>query len=245
MSNEIVKIIEESILEKSKADFLIEKFAGYFDIAKEWEEKAKAIKITDKSQKTEMEMAGVACKFLAEKRIAIEKARKELKESSLREGQAIDKIAKALTALIEPTEQYLKLQKDFIKIKEAEEKAELFRIAQEKAEAERIEAEKIAELERIEKMRIEAEEREKMRIENEKLKAENERIENERKAEAEKQAKILAEQKAESERQAEILRKEQAEILRIERQKQSELQAEILRKEQAEKIEKQRIENER
>ena len=42
--------------------------------------------------------------FLAQKRIDVEKARKALKEQSLRKGQAIDAIAKFLTSLIEPTE---------------------------------------------------------------------------------------------------------------------------------------------
>jgi len=52
-------------------------------------------------------------------RIEIEKTRKALKEQSLRKGQAIDSIAKYLTSLVSPIEEYLKQQEDFAEIQAA------------------------------------------------------------------------------------------------------------------------------
>ncbi len=114
----LVKIIEQSGLDKSKSDYLLEKFADYTAIAAEWEKKAKEIVVTDESQTDLMKQASEGRKLLKNKRVDIEKTRKELKAASLAEGRAIDEIAKSLTALIEPTEDYLQLQEDFAKIKE-------------------------------------------------------------------------------------------------------------------------------
>ena len=97
---ELQVIIDQSGLEKSKAQVLLEKFTDYFQIAAEWEQKSNALVVNDISQTTEMKMADEARKFLKQKRIDIEKTRKELKEESLREGQTIDAIAKILKNLI-------------------------------------------------------------------------------------------------------------------------------------------------
>ena len=83
---------------------MLDNFSDYFKIAAEWEQKAKTIKVVDETQKADMEMARVGRLFLREKRIAIEKKRKELKEQSLREGKAIDGIANVLKAVIVPIE---------------------------------------------------------------------------------------------------------------------------------------------
>lgn len=216
MENNLAVIIKDSGLEESKAKFLLSNFQNYFEIAAEWEKKAKAIIVTDESQKAEMEMARVGRLFLRDKRIAIEKSRKQLKEQSLREGKAIDGIANVLKALIEPIEEYLDKQEHFIEIKQKEE-AERLRIEEEKKlEAERIKREKEEreEKERLrlenEKLRKEAEKREKERlaredtINKERLKAEDEKKAIEEKARKEKEeadrARKLAEQKAEAEK---------------------------------------------
>lgn len=107
-------------------------------------------------------------------------------------------------------------------------------------------------------------EQEKIRLENERLKKEAEakeleakkerqRIENERAAEAKKQAEILAKQKAEAERlakleaeKAEKLRKEQEAILIKERQDRAKLEADLKSKRNAEiEAENKRIEAEK
>ncbi len=205
----------------------LDNFQNYFEIAAEWEIKAKAIVVTDASQTTEMGMAKVARKMLSQKRIDIENARKELKEQSLREGKAIDGIANVLKALIVPIEEYLKKQENFIEIK-----------AEQEAEARRIEIEIRIEEERIAKEKSEAEERERIRLENENLKKEAEAKE---KALQEERRKVEAE-KAEAERKAKAeqdrLRKEAEAKLEEERQR--------IKKEQEEKakIEREKIEKE-
>lgn len=123
--NKLQVIIEESGLEKSKAQVLLEKFGNYFAIAAEWEKKAQTLVVTDVGQKTEMKMAREARLFLKEKRVDIEKTRKALKEQSLREGQTIDSIAKILTNLISPIETHLEAQERFAEIKEAKRVAAL------------------------------------------------------------------------------------------------------------------------
>src|SRR4030043_2249062 len=127
MDNQLQTIVQSSGLDKIKADFILQQFQDYFKIAGEWDLKAKSIVVTDESQTTDMEMARVGRLFLKEKRVAIEKARKSLKEQALREGKAIDGIANVLKALIVPIEEYLDKQEHFVEIKAAEE-AERIRI---------------------------------------------------------------------------------------------------------------------
>jgi hypothetical protein len=227
MSNELQVLVDESGLETTKAKLLLDKFSDYFEIASEWEKKAKSIIVTDESQTEDMELAKTGRLFLKEKRIALEKTRKSLKEQSLREGKAIDGIANVLKSVIVPTEEYLKKQENFVALKEEAE-----REAKRKEIERRMEEERIAEEKAFEAAK--AAEREKMRIENERLKAEA--VEKDRLAEIErqKQAKAMAKQKAEFDKKQalaeEKLRKEK-EAARIEQEKAREaklaLQAEI------------------
>jgi hypothetical protein len=119
---QLVKLVEESNLPKSKAKFILENFQGYFELAETWERKAKELIVTDENQVAEMKMAREGRLFLRQKRIAIENSRKELKEQSLREGKAIDGIANVLKALIIPIEGFLEQQEKFREIKKETEK---------------------------------------------------------------------------------------------------------------------------
>lgn len=120
MENSLAKIISGSGLDKQKSDYLLEKFADCTAVAESWAAKAKEIVVTDESQTSLMKDAREGRLLLKDKRVEIEKTRKELKAASLAEGRAIDDIAKALTALIEPTEKYLDEQEKFAERKEAE-----------------------------------------------------------------------------------------------------------------------------
>ena len=192
MENQLQVIIKESGLEQSKAKYILDNFQNYFEVADEKAKKAKTLVVTNETQKAEMQMARTGRLFLREKRIAIEKARKGLKEQALREGKAIDGIANVLKALIIPIEEYLEHQEKFVEIQEDK-----------KREALRLEAEKKDEIARIAQEKAEADERERIRKENERFKKEAEardkkhRKEQE-KAQAEKQA---IEEKARKERQ--------------------------------------------
>jgi len=145
MANDLQTIVQESGLEKSKAQYILDNFQNYFDIAAEWEKRAKTLVVTDASQEVEMKLARTGRLFLKEKRLAIEKSRKELKEQSLREGKAIDGIANVLKALIVPVEEYLEKQEKFVELKEEAER-----------EARRQEIERRMEEERIENERLDA-----------------------------------------------------------------------------------------
>ena len=227
MENQLAIIVKESGLEKTKSQALLDQFSDYFQIASEWEKKASMIVVADASQVSDMKMARIGRLFLREKRIAIERTRKQLKEQALREGKAIDGIANILKALIVPIEEYLEKQEKFIEIKAAEE-----------AERARIEAEKKAEEERIAKEKAEAAERERIRKENERVKKEAEEKERamaaeraKAKAEAEKQRAIFAEQKAKAEAER---KKREAERIAYEKKVQAEKE-EADRKARAEK----------
>ena len=196
MEDQLALIVKESGLEKTKSQVLLDQFSNYFQIASEWEKKASLIVVTGADQVSDMKMARVGRLFLREKRIAIEKTRKQLKEQALREGKAIDGIANVLKALIVPIEEYLEKQEKFVEIKAAE-KAEKIRIeAEKKAEEERIAKEK-------EEQKVAAAENDRIRKENERLKKEVEEKEQTIRAEQartrdeqEKQEKIIEEQKA-------------------------------------------------
>lgn len=218
--NKLAVIVKDSGLEPTKAQFILEKFQDYFNIAAEWEAKAKTIIVKDETQKADMQMARVGRLFLRDKRLAIEKSRKELKEQALREGKAIDGIANVLKALIVPIEEYLDKQERFVEIRAAE-----------KAEQERIAMEKRIEDERIAKEKAEAEERERIRLENERLKVEA--IEKEKQLTAER-AKAEAEKKA-AEENARKEREALEAAARVEREKQARAFAEQKAKDDAER----------
>jgi hypothetical protein len=232
-SNELVEIIKQSELEPTKAQYILDNFSGYFALASDWEQKAKAIVITNENQKAEMKMAREGRLFLREKRIELENARKKLKEQSLREGKAIDGIANVLKALIVPIEEYLDKQEKFVEYKEAEKQAQL-----------KLEMEKKLEEERIAKEKADAEERERIAKENIQLKAEAEAREKAMQAEREKadaerralEAKVKAEAEAREKIEAEQRRKEAEEKLLAQQKEQ-----EIKNAEKAPDIEKLRV----
>jgi len=253
--NQLVKIVETSGLEKTKADYILQKFTDYFKIASEWEVKAKVLAVTSETQVAEMKMAREGRLFLKEKRIDIERARKELKEQSLREGKAIDGIANVLKALIVPIEGYLEEQEKFIELREDRKKEDRKseRIAElqtlgvditiydlknmpedsynalvagtKLAIQQKIEAEKKAEEERIAREK----EQERIRMENERLKKE-----------AEEREKQVAQERAKAEAEKHALE----EVVRKEREK-AEQEARRIKLEQDAKLKKEREEREK
>jgi DNA repair exonuclease SbcCD ATPase subunit len=242
-NNKLMVLINDSGLEKSKGEVLLSKFSDYFKIAAEWEKKAKTIIVTSAEQKADMAMARVGRLEMREKRLAVEKTRKELKEQSLREGKAIDGLANVLKALIEPIEDYLDKQERFVEIQAAEAaaKAERDRIEAElKAEADRIAAEK-AETERLrienEKLKKEAEERES-KIKADKEKADKEKAEAEAKTKAEKDAQDKALKEAQEKAEADRKAREKAEAEKAESERKAKEAAEKALKEKEDMIKK-------
>lgn len=208
-------------LTSAKAKELLATFEDYFDIAAEWEEKVKNIIVTDETQTREMAMAREARLFLREKRLAIEKTRKRLKQDALNEGRAIDGIANILKAVIMPLEDYCMEQEKFVQIRDA-------KIAEEK----RIQEEKEAERLRLEQAEAERKEQERIRIENEKLKEQ-----------ARQQEENLRQEQEERRRQERLRLKEKADTQRkIDEEKRKREEAEKEKKRLEEKVEEQSTE---
>lgn len=209
--NQLAVMIKESDLPEDKSTVLMAKFASFFVDVQVWEKKAKAIVVKDESQKAVMDQARQGRLFIRKVRLDIEKCRKELKEQSLREGKAIDKVSNFLKDALEPIETHLDRQEHFVEYREAEKEALVRAEVERKLEEERLaeEKRKAEELENTrrenERLRKEAEEKERInRQELERVRKENEKIleaerERTRKAEEEIRLKKQAELKAEAE----------------------------------------------
>lgn len=121
---DLVIMVKESGVPDEISKSLIEAFEPFMLQAKEWNEKAKKVTVTDISQVREMMEARNARLALKNIRVSVEKRRKELKENYLVTSKAIDGVAKFITALIEPTEDYLQDQESF-KVRYEEQQKEL------------------------------------------------------------------------------------------------------------------------
>lgn len=223
-SNQLQVIVRDSGLEEAKAKLIMQQFADYAAIAADWESKAKTIVVDNDSQLAEMAMARTGRLFLRDKRTAIERTRKALKEQALREGKAIDSISKYLTALIEPIETYLDAQEHFTAIRQAKEAQEKARIEEQR----RIEEEQRLEAEAAAKAKAQAEENERIRKENEKLR--NDALKREQ-AEAERKRQEFLDKRKEENR-LRLEREEADRKVREEREK-NEAEAEKVRRELA------------
>lgn len=236
--NDLKSIVVASQLEVDTQKSLITDFSEYEEVANEWKEKANQIVVTSRSQLTEMEMAKVAQKKFAEMRIKIEKRRKDLKESALRRGQAIDAIARYLQSLIAPIEEHLKKQSDFIKLDDARilREAEEARLKAEEEARLKKEAEMLAEQERIrkenERLQKEAEAREKQMA---KERADAEERERQIKEKARKVAEIKEEQIAKERLEAEAKQRELEGIARKEAEAREKIQKQLEEKKLEEK----------
>ena len=218
--NQLQVLIAESGLEETKAKTMLDQFSDSFEFAAKWEARAKGIVVTDASQTDEMAMARTGRLLLRDKRMAIEKTRKQLKEQALREGKAIDGIANVLKALIVPIEEHLARQEKFVELKEqaeAEEHERLRLIAEEKArleheEAERKEQERIkAENEKLRQEAIrrdEAHKKEQVKVERARKFTARKVADEKRKAEAKLKAGQMKHEKAERKASAERLRRQ-------------------------------------
>lgn len=123
--SKVEKLISQSGLSDDKQLALKQSFVDFERISNFWQEQAEKIIVTDINDTDMMILAKEGRKALSDKRIAIEKLRKSLKDASLQEGRMIDTIAKELTGLITPTEEYLKLQETFAQRMEEQRLAKL------------------------------------------------------------------------------------------------------------------------
>ncbi len=256
MDNQLINLINDNGLDKTKSQVLLDNFSGYFELASDWEKKANMLVITSVEQKAEMKMASEGRKFLKDKRVAVEHTRKALKENSLREGQTIDAIAKVLTNLIIPIEKDLEEKEKFAERQEAKRIEALNDVRTREIEpyleyvpygidfgkmteedykkvlsGAKLQKEAADEAERkAEQERIAKEKAESE--EREKIRKENERL----KKEAEEKEKQLAEERAKAEaekRAAEEKAKKEREVLEEKVRKEREAQEKRLEEERA------------
>lgn len=125
MSNELVKVIESSNLEKQTGNHIREQFLPFFQQAEQWQEQVKDLVVTDISQKEEMQKAREIRIALKEIRINADKTRKNLKEDSNRYGKAVQGVYNVIEYMIIPMEKHLEEQEKFIELQEEKRRREL------------------------------------------------------------------------------------------------------------------------
>ena len=117
-TKELEAVILEHNIEPDQALSLRNSFQNFIKLTTELEAKAKAIVVTDISQKKEMAEAREIRLELKKIRTDSENKRKEMKESSLRTGSAIDAVAKIVKNIVIPLEDHLEEQEKFAEIQE-------------------------------------------------------------------------------------------------------------------------------
>ena len=260
-SRELVVLVENSGMEKTKAQTVLDAFTGFFAQASEWETKAKSLVITDISQIHEMKMAREGRLQLKEIRVAAEKTKKKLKENILIEGRFIDGVYNLIAGITTPIENDLLEKEKFVERKEQARKDALAAERVEKllpyeidtsfynlaempepafaqllentrvAYETRIAAERKAEDERIAREKAEQEERARIAAENIRLKAE-----------ADAREKAIAEERRARE-EAERIEREKREAL--ERKAREAAEAERRKQEEALRLEREAAEKAR
>ena len=126
-NNQLVEIVNESGLDKPKAESILAAFAEPFKSAKALADESRSIIITDEDDREGMQKARVKRLKLKAIRCDIEEIRKGLKEQIVREGKAIDGMANILKALIVPAEEYLETQEKFAELCEIRRNEERYR----------------------------------------------------------------------------------------------------------------------
>ena len=90
MSQEIDALITAGLIEKTKADYIKEKFQDFAEAVEEWSKKANEIVVTEETQKELMTEAREGRLLLKAKRIEVEKVRKSTSYATfIREGTPV------------------------------------------------------------------------------------------------------------------------------------------------------------
>lgn len=232
MGHELAMILQESGLDFQRGKAIQEQFAEFETVAADWKATAATIVVTSVDQVDKMKLARTGRLILRKKRIAVEHLRKHLKEQPLREGKAIDAIAKQFKAMIEPTEKYLAEQETFGEREAARLEAEAKAAAEQKAAEEKAEADRIAAEERKAHAEADRKERERIEAENAELKATAD-------AALAKQAELVEEQK----RLEEVAEKAKQDAIKAEKKaKADQARAQVETREAAERAAQKKIE---
>lgn len=122
---DLQQVLAEQRIGETSAAALLEAFGAPFEEAGAILAEYQSITVTDENDTETMKLAREKRLALRKTRITVENKRKELKEESLRTGQAIDRVARFVKDTITPAEEHLQLQEDYAKIKQAERAAAL------------------------------------------------------------------------------------------------------------------------
>lgn len=207
MDNPLALEVRKENLPESEALALQSSFLPFFEQAEAMKEKALSINVTSVDQIDEIKRAREWRITLKNIRCDVEDVRKELKAESLRKGKAIDGMANVIKFLIVPLEKHLEDQEEFVERQRQKQIEEVKRkriaeIAQYQVDGNAfqnlgempeeqyvlllnglkvqfenaVEAAKKAEQEKIEREKKRQEEEQRIRAENESRRIENEKL---------------------------------------------------------------------
>lgn len=115
-NNKLQVILTEQGIAQTDVAKLIEAFGGPFEEAGSVLATYKDIVVTKEDDVAGMQKAREARLLLKKARTTVENSRKSLKADIVKQGRAIDSVARFVKEEIEPAENYLQLQEDFAKI---------------------------------------------------------------------------------------------------------------------------------
>lgn len=101
-------------LEPTKAALVRDGFGRMLAKVDEWTKLAETLTVTDETQEGKMRSAHAIRMEIRNARVSLDKKRKEMKESVLREGKAIDGAYAIFEALVKPLEKHLLEQETFV-----------------------------------------------------------------------------------------------------------------------------------
>jgi hypothetical protein len=116
-TNALARVIQP--LEPSKAALVREAFGAMFTSVEEWQSEASRLVVTAEDQTGKMKRARLLRLEIREKRVALDKRRKAMKEGILLEGRAIDGAFAIFEAMASPLEKHLEEQETYAKRAEA------------------------------------------------------------------------------------------------------------------------------
>lgn len=115
-NNKLQMILTEQGIAENDVAKLVEAFGGPFEEAGTILSTYKGIVVSKEDDVAGMQKAREARLLLKKARTTVENSRKNLKADIVKQGRAIDSVARFVKEEIEPAENYLQLQEDFAKI---------------------------------------------------------------------------------------------------------------------------------
>lgn len=116
----VAALIKKVETDPERTEMVLKNFREAFALAAQWEAKAFAIVIQDESETDLIRQATHLYEIVRDERILFEKERVRIKKPALRECQLIDGVSHVYETLLSPIESHLKAQSKFIENKEKE-----------------------------------------------------------------------------------------------------------------------------